>query len=130
MAPNRQKDETPEAVASPADNAKLEHSDGGVTTRDDRLDAGVPMEQGETGTTDPVGPEDALGTDKTRGDYAGRIDQGPHAISVPVSADEAGPAVRYVDRETGAEAKEGDKNAVAVPNERPNAKLVEQTPAP
>lgn len=129
MTPNESKDRPADSVAAPAENAKLEHSDGGSTTRDDRLDAGVPMKQGEAGTTKPVGPEDALGAEPTRGDYSGRIDQGPHLASVPLSEDERGPRVRYVNAETGAEAKEGDKGAIAVPNERPNAKLVEQTPA-
>lgn len=88
------------------------------------------MTQGEAGTTSPAGPEDALGSEPTRGDYSNRIDAGPHLASVPVSGDEAGDRVRYVDGETGKPAKEGDKGAVAVPNEVPNAKLVEQTPAP
>lgn len=118
-----------ESVAAPAENAKLEHSAGGVTTRDDRLDAGVPMAPGEPGTREPVGPEDAMGAEPTRGDYSGRIDSGPHLASVPVDAGEAGERVRYVDAETGKEAKAGDKGAIAVPNERPTAKLVE-TPAP
>lgn len=123
-------DRPADSVAAPSENAKLEHSDGGSTTRDDRLDAGVPMTQGETGTTSPVGPEDALGAEPTRGDYSGRIDSGPHLASVPVTGDDRGDRVRYVDGETGKPAKEGDKGAVAVPNEVPNAKLVEQTPAP
>lgn len=123
-------DETPESVASPEENARLEHSVDGVTTRDDRLDAGVPMTQGEAGTTDPAGPEDAMGTEPTRGDYSGRIDQGPHLTSVPLTAEERGESVRYVDRETGAPAKGPSDKTVAVPNEVPNAKLVEQTPAP
>lgn len=119
-----------ESVASPAENAKLEHTEGGTTTRDDNLDAGVPMAQGEAGTTSPQGPEDALGTDATRGDYSGRIDSGPHLASVPVDPADAGERVRYVDNETGKPAKEGDKGAIAIPNERPTAKLVEQVPAP
>lgn len=123
-------DETPESVASPAENERLEHSVDGVTTRDDRLDAGVPMTQGEEGTSSPAGPEDAMGTEPTRGDYSGRIDQGPHLASVPLSAEERGDAVRHVDRETGKPADGPGKNTVPVPNEVPNAKLVEQTPAP
>jgi hypothetical protein len=122
------KDQTPASVAAPADNAKLEHTEGGVTTRDDLLDAGVPMTQGKP--DERVGPEDALGTEPTRGDYSGRIDSGPHLASVPLDPNEAGDRVRYVNAATGKPAKEGDDDAIAVPNERPTAKIVEQTPAP
>lgn len=127
--PDANKDQTPDSVASPAENAKLEHTEGGATTRD-ALDAGVPMKQGEAGTREPRGPEDALGTEPTRGDYSDRIDAGPHMQAVPVDPADAGDRVRHVDRETGKETTEGAKGAVAVPNERPTAKLVEQTPAP
>lgn len=71
------------AVASDAGNAKLEHSQGGATTRDDALDAGVPMLQGDP--SEPQGPEDALGIGPKRGDYRGRVgpqDYQPHQ-SVP-----------------------------------------------
>lgn len=125
--PQANKDQTPDSVASAADNESLEHTRGGAHTRT-ALDAGVPMQQGKP--DEPVGPEDALGTEKTRGDYSGRIDSGPHMMSVPVDPDEAGDRVRYVDRDTGKLSTEGADNAVAVPNERPTAKLVEQTPAP
>lgn len=43
----------------------------GVTTRDDKNDAGVPMLAGSA--DEPVGPEDALGVGPKRGDYSGRI---------------------------------------------------------
>lgn len=82
MASN-QKDTTAESVASPADNAKLEHSEGGVTTRDDATDLGVPMLPGDP--SEPVGPEDALGPGPKRGDYSDRLGGSyePHQI-VPV----------------------------------------------
>ena len=50
---------------------RLEHSAGGITTRDDRNDLGVPMVQGSG--DEPVGPEDALGAGPKRGDYTGRV---------------------------------------------------------
>lgn len=46
-----------------------------LTTRDDLLDAGVPMVAGQP--DEPVGPEDALGLGPKRGDYTGRIASGP-----------------------------------------------------
>ena len=70
-----------ESVASSGANAKLEHSRGGVTTRDDATDLGVPMLAGSP--DEPVGPEDALGEGATRGDYRGRIgpaDYHPHEV--------------------------------------------------
>lgn len=51
--------------------ARLEHSEGGVTTRDDATDLGVPMVAGAA--DEPVGPEDALGDGPKRGDYRDRI---------------------------------------------------------
>lgn len=68
-------------VATEKQNQALEHSEGGETTRDDALDAGVPMLQGDA--SEPVGPEDALGKGEKRGDYAGRQDGSPHLESVP-----------------------------------------------
>lgn len=59
------------AVAPMAENRKLEHSMGGVTTRDDVTDLGVPMLPGDS--NEPQGPEDALGAGPKRGDYTGRI---------------------------------------------------------
>ncbi len=50
---------------------ELKHSQGGVTTRDDATDMGVPMLPGDP--SEPVGPEDALGVGAKRGDYRGRI---------------------------------------------------------
>jgi hypothetical protein len=57
-------------VATEKENAKLEHSEGGATTRDG-TDAGVPMAQGDA--SEPIGPEDALGEGKKRGDYSERV---------------------------------------------------------
>ena len=72
-----------ETIADPSDNAKLKHSAGGKTTRDE-LDAGVPMLPGSP--DEPQGPEDALGIGPKRGDYTGRIggsEYQPHQ-SVPI----------------------------------------------
>ena len=72
-------------IASEKQNAKLEHTAGGVTTRDDALDAGVPMLPGSP--DEPVGPEDALGVGPKRGDYSSRVGESnyqPHqAVPVP-----------------------------------------------
>lgn len=65
-------------VASDKQNAKLEHSQGGVTTRDDATDLGVPMLPGSP--DEPQGPEDALGVGPTRGDYRNRIVGEPHEV--------------------------------------------------
>lgn len=59
------------SVASESANEELEHSEGGVTTRDDKNDLGVPMLPGSPG--ERQGPEDALGEGPTRGDYRLRI---------------------------------------------------------
>jgi hypothetical protein len=78
------KDQAADSVATEAQNEKLEHSQGGVTTRSDALDAGVPMMPGDP--SEPVGPEDALGIGPKRGDYSGRVGPAgyePHQ-SVPV----------------------------------------------
>ena len=50
---------------------KNEMAPEGVTTRDDAKDLGVPMLKGDA-ATEPVGPEDALGSGDKRGDYAAR----------------------------------------------------------
>lgn len=55
----------------------------GVTTRDDANDLGVPMLAGSS--SEPTGPEDALGEGPKRGDYSDRIGPSnyqPHAASV------------------------------------------------
>jgi hypothetical protein len=69
----------PEAVAPQPENTELTHSMGGMTTRADATDLGVPMLPGDP--AEPGGPEDALGVGPTRGDYRGRIgpaDYHPH----------------------------------------------------
>jgi hypothetical protein len=60
-----------EATASESQNSKLQHSQGGVTTRDDAADLGVPMLPGDP--SEPQGPEDALGDGPKRGDYTNRL---------------------------------------------------------
>lgn len=69
-------------VASESQNDKLEHSEGGVTTRDDATDLGVPMLPGDG--SEPVGPEDALGEGPKRGDYSQRLGDAyyrPHHVT-------------------------------------------------
>ncbi len=58
-------------IATDAQNDKLKHSQGGLTTRDDALDAGAPMLAGSP--DEPVGPEDAFGEGPKRGDYRERL---------------------------------------------------------
>lgn len=77
----------------------LEHTEGGVTTRDDALDVGVPMIQGSP--DEPVGPEDALGEGPKRGDYSGRLGDTSYrpTQSVPVPDAKPGePTVKIVDQ--------------------------------
>ncbi len=67
------------ASANEGQNSKLKHSEGGVTTRDDATDVGVPMLQGDA--SERQGPEDALGVGPKRGDYRERLarrDTAPH----------------------------------------------------
>jgi hypothetical protein len=74
-----------ESVASGAQNARLKHSQGGETTRNDATDMGVPMLPGSP--KERQGPEDALGAGPTRGDYSQRIGPAqyhPHT-AVPVN---------------------------------------------
>jgi predicted RNA binding protein YcfA (HicA-like mRNA interferase family) len=47
---------------------RFEHSQGGITTRDDANDLGVDMLPGHP--DEPAGPEDALGPGPKRGDYS------------------------------------------------------------
>ena len=59
----------------------LQHTAGGVTTRDDALDSGAPMLPGDP--SEPAGPEDALGSGQKRGDYSALIGNKRHQASVP-----------------------------------------------
>lgn len=68
-------------MAKQSDDKNLQHSEGGVTTRDDALDSGVPMLPGDP--SEPVGPEDALGSGPKRGDYSKVIGNKEHYHSVP-----------------------------------------------
>lgn len=100
------------AIATEKENQKLKHSRDGVTTRDDAVDAGVPMLQGKP--DERTGPEDALGRGPKRGDYTNRL-QGSELAHEVVPNENAGETVtRFVDRESGAAAKRGDKNSVEV----------------
>ncbi len=70
------------AGAKPAagTDTALRHSQGGATTRDDALDSGAPMLQGDP--SEPVGPEDALGSGPKRGDYRGLIGDRRYQVAV------------------------------------------------
>lgn len=101
---NQPKDQAPDGVASASENKRLEHSQGGVTTRDDATDLGVPMLPGDP--KEAVGPEDALGEGPKRGDYRDRI--GPNIYRpieiVPVEdAKEGEPTVKAVAQRPRAE---------------------------
>ena len=69
------------AQASEQENGKLEHSAGGATTRQDVLDSGAPMLQGDA--SEPTGPEDALGSGPKRGDYSKLIGDRQFSAAVP-----------------------------------------------
>ena len=70
---NEVNDNSPDVTGKPAvpGVSPTNQPPEGVTTRDDALDAGVPMV--ETSGPEPVGPEDALGSGPKRGDYTNRI---------------------------------------------------------
>ncbi len=51
------------------------------TTKDDALDSGAPMLPGDP--SEPVGPEDALGSGPKRGDYSKLIGNQQFSASVP-----------------------------------------------
>lgn len=87
------------SVASSEKEVKsLSHSAGGITTRDDANDLGVPMLPGDP--SEPTGPEDALGEGPTRGDYRRRLgyyDSGVPHEALPVKDAKPGePAVELV----------------------------------
>jgi len=98
------KNRADESIATPAQNDRLKHSRGGATTRDDALDAGVPMLAGDP--SERQGPEDALGEGPKRGDYTDRIGPSgynPHR-SVPVENPKPGEATaRLVSQRPNAE---------------------------
>ncbi len=96
MAVTNQHKSADPTVASDRQNDRLEHSQGGITTRDDQTDVGVPMLPGDP--SEPVGPEDALGAGPTRGDYRGRLGSSayqPHT-TVPVTDPKPGEATVQV----------------------------------
>lgn len=89
-AERRQVDEAKAREAKEAEEAKkaeasrreaTDADQGGATTKDDTLDAGVPMEEGSPG--ERQGPEDAFGEGLKRGDYSDRVGKN-HAESVPL----------------------------------------------
>jgi len=94
-------------------NEKLTHSKGGATTRDDRCDSGVPMIQGDA--SEPVGPEDALGSGLKRGDYSKVVGNLTHTATVPAPDHKPGepssPAVTLV-HQNPLVAQRGDEKGV------------------
>lgn len=75
---------------------KLEHSEGGVTTRDDATDVGVPMLPGDR--SEPQGPEDALGDGPKRGDYSDRVVGHPTQTRRVEGAKPGEPQVEVIDQ--------------------------------
>ena len=99
-------------VAADSDNRKLKHSQGGVTTRDDATDLGVPMLPGDP--SEPQGPEDALGIGPKRGDYTGRIgpsDYQPTQVRAVANAKPGEPTARVEAQRPRAE-QIGDKKGL------------------
>lgn len=93
-------------------NKDLEHTEGGMNTRQDPLDQGVPMLQGSS--DEPQGPEDALGEGPKRGDYRGRVTGDPHeSVRTDDGSDAAGELV------------ENDDGGI---ERKPHTKLVPQRP--
>lgn len=93
-------------VATEKQNAALEHTQSGATTRDDGTDAGVPMLPGDA--SEPQGPEDAFGEGEKRGDYRERGDNSTHFESVPIPEDEraedgSGPVSKLIRQDTRTE---------------------------
>ncbi len=91
-------------VASAAENQRLEHSQGGVTTRDDATDLGVPMLPGDP--KERQGPEDALGEGPKRGDYRDRIGPSSYHPTETVAIEDpepGGPTVKVVAQRPRAE---------------------------
>ena len=100
------------SVASTGANAKLSHTQGGTTTRDDATDLGVPMLPGSPG--EPSGPEDALGIGPKRGDYTGRIGPSsyqPHE-SIAITDAKPGEATVRVEAQRSRTADIGDEKGV------------------
>jgi hypothetical protein len=105
-------DTTAEGIASPAQNEKLEHTDSGVTTRDDVTDLGVPMLPGDP--SEPIGPEDALGAGPKRGDYSQRLGTDgyqPHQVVPVPDAAPGEPQVQVVAQRPHA-SEQGDEAGV------------------
>jgi hypothetical protein len=121
MTPKNEKttaDPTPDGVASAADNAKLEHTAGGVTTRDS-MDAGVPMLPGDP--REPVGPEDAFGPGAKRGDYSDRITSGPSLITETIPESE-----RVAQAQKIADGSDGALTVGQALGDVPRTRLVDQ----
>lgn len=120
-------------VASTADNAQLEHTRGGATTRD-AMDAGVPMIPGSP--SEPVGPEDALGPGPKRGDYSDRVSSGPSMATRTIPEDERRDKALANLKSAGVKdpseadigAALGDVPAYELVPQAPNATLVGDTP--
>jgi hypothetical protein len=100
---------------------KLKHPQGGVTTRDDATDLGVEMTAGDP--SEPVGPEDALGVGKKRGEYADRIGPSsyhPHE-AVPVQEVKPGEPVVELQSQRERVGQRGDEKGRKGGTETPRA---------
>lgn len=109
---------------APAPNDTIEHTRGGVTTRSDASDLGVPMAPvDDPETYSHPGPEDAYDPN-ARGDYSGRLTAGPHVVMDPVPA-----ADRQADEVTETvEQPDGSEVDVTVREPKPNVAPREVTP--
>lgn len=88
------------AEPKPTTTKSPEHTRGGVTTRNDVTDLGVPMAPGKP--DEPIGPEDAFDTN-TRGDYSNRLHFGPSVRIAPKENPKEGePTVEVVEQAPGA----------------------------
>lgn len=97
MPPQTTTKDAGDNVATDKQNAKLKHTEGGVTTRDDATDIGVPMLPGSP--DEPVGPEDALGAGPKRGDYRNRLGGVQSYQTVPVPDAKPGEATARVEHQ-------------------------------
>lgn len=109
-------------MADPIQNDTIEHTRGGITTRSDANDVGVPMRELAEGEKPRRGPEDALDPN-SRGDYSERLKDGPSIRMDPTPVDER---EEKLDRKQ--KIGDGKTETVTVTERKPNATAVEAIP--
>lgn len=112
-----------EEPAASAGNDTIEHSEGGVTTRSDATDLGVPMRPLADGETPSAGPEDALDP-TSRGDYSDRLVTGPSVRMAPIPAGDRDVEERTETVDVG----DGQEREVRVREPGPNVEAAEAIP--